>query len=358
MKAEIAIVGGGLAGWALAEALLRQGVDPAQMLLLEARVTGAGASGLPLGLLHPFPGRSLYPRPGYLAAWRQSQSWLSRLSTSDAGRLFQSLPLWRLAFDPATAGRFERSYLRALAELSDYPLLSLSDTGVLTALTGFCLPDAALVDMPRLLARLRSCAPIQTRSHSGPLQLQRRGRDWVLQSDSNSCLASQVVLAVGCGLNVYFPELPLIPDRGEIAIFDLDAELPAAVSAAGQYLAPLGAGRMITGSTHYRAECALPPGQAWQTLRAGLDWLPGIRSARLIQIWTGTRLGSQDREPLVGAVPGQPGLWLLGAFATRGLLQIPTAAEALAQELLRAEVWIPEAMRAERFDAALWALTD
>ena len=59
-----------------------------------------------------------------------------------------------------------------------------------------------------------------------------------------------------------------------------------------------------------------------------------IEQAEVVRVWSGVRATlPPDRSPLCGPVPGQPGLWLMGAFSTRGLLQIPRHASALAATL-------------------------
>jgi glycine/D-amino acid oxidase-like deaminating enzyme len=63
-----------------------------------------------------------------------------------------------------------------------------------------------------------------------------------------------------------------------------------------------------------------------------------------------------QREPLVGAVPGFHQLYVFSAFATKGLLQIPWLAQALAELLLQDRDRIPDYFKAGRFPLESWRL--
>ncbi len=357
------ILGGGLAGWALAHQLSQAGF--CELLLLEAQFYAAGASGVPHALLHPFPGRSLYPREAYLSAWQTSLKWLSELQQSSQNALYHSLPLWRVAYDSATAERFERSFKRAQA-VPHYPLKALTKTAPLpVAQAAYGLEQGRLVCTSALLNHLRQqSSSIKQQAYAGPLSLSRQilaGETlWCLSGSEQSYYAKQIVLATGGGLSQFFADLPLVSSRGEVFSFELDLELPAAVSTAGHFIAPLGSGRFHAGATHYQGH-ALPPTQSWELLKSGLRWLPGLEKAKLLRVWSGLRSGlKHDREPLLGPVPDQPGLWVMAGFSTRGLLLIPTAAQLLTQVLLQrsAEGLIPDWLNSCRLPAEHWTLAE
>lgn len=342
---EIAVLGGGLAGWSLVRALQRKGVPARELILLEARSFGAGTSGVPWALLHPFPGRSLYPRQDYLDAWRFSLHWLQDLQASAPGlELFRQLPLWRLALDAPTAGRFAKSYARA-RELDAYPLKQAAPPRLWPQAQGlYVLEQGRVVNLPLLVQLLRQQTGILAQAYSGQAEIAPADGGWRVSSRQGEFWARQLVLACGSGLRGYFPRLPFELSYGEVASFRLPHDsgprvaVNAAVSAAGHFVAPLGDGLYHGGATHYSAERPSASAEAWCRLRQGLAWLPGMEQARPVRIWNGLRCGLRhDREPLVGPIPNQPGLWAMSAFSTRGLLLIPWAAQALANALLQGQ---------------------
>lgn len=352
---EIAVLGGGLAGWSVVRALLSKGVAPRDVLLLEARAVGTGTSGVPWALLHPFPGRSLYPRPDYLAAWRFSLQWLAEVQDAVAAELFRSLPLWRLALDGATAGRFAKSYARA-CQWADYPLQSGPAPPLWPNAQGlYLLEQGRVVNLPALVQVLKREAGISAQAYAGRVAIAQDGDAWRLRCQQRGFVARQLVLACGSGLRDYFPHLPFDLSYGEVASFRLGhaLELAAAVSAAGHFLVPLGNGLYHGGATHYSAERPYAATEAWSRLQEGLAWLPGMEKARPVRIWNGLRCGLRhDREPLVGPIPEQPGLWAMSAFSTRGLLLIPWASERLAEALLQGQTipdWIGTGSRWTRW---------
>ncbi|MGV3525143.1 MAG: NAD(P)/FAD-dependent oxidoreductase [Candidatus Sericytochromatia bacterium] len=370
------IVGGGLAAWALADALIQQGCAPAELLLVEQRTPGAGSSGVPLAMLQPFTGRSLALKPGYHEAFEASLGWLAALQAQADLPLYRLLPLWRVALDPASAERMARSYQRsceALAEVDtslSHPLRPLADTLPLQqVLAAWQMPQSAQVALPRVLAVLQQrCRGVQHRFYRRIRGLAWTGQHWVLASDQERFDIPQLVLAPGSGLAALLPELPLSLSRGEVALFRTPCELPASVSGAGQYAAPVpfalsamasppGAHLHVGGATFYRsAHAGLLP-QAWSQIRSRLHWFPGVDTAEPVQIWSGVRAEIRgDREPLVGPVPELPGLFVCSAFATKGLLQVPSAVARLASQILenpRAAASLPSE-EPGRLPLALW----
>lgn len=362
LKAEIAVLGAGLAGSLLIQALLEQGCEPRQLVLLDQRLSASGASGVPWALMHPFPGRSLYPREGYLEAWRLSLNWLDKLAADCPGRWLSQLPLWRLAYEPEGARRFERSFVRGLASQADYPLsrLAAAERALLAEpLAAYQLQEARLIKVPLLLAELQrrqAEAGVRSLNYLENLALQAAGSDWLLENSELRLRVRQLVLSPGSALSQLLPDLPLLQSRGELALFELpaDPQLKAAISITGKFVAPLAElerpGLYYTGATHTAFDRPQQPELVWQTLKADLNWLPGIEQARLLRTWSGVRSHLQDREPLVGGL--RENLSVLAGFSTRGLLLIPAAAQALARELLGQKEQIPRWMHVQRLRSA------
>ncbi len=343
----VVILGGGLAGWCLFEHLLQQGYAPEQLALVEKGVSARGASGVLRGMLHPFTGRTLYPKPGAMEAFAYARSWLERLQTAylqnhDAP-FYTSSALWRIAVTQDSQRQFERSFQRAQQELEHYPVSPQPMTTPLQHIhSAYVFPEAAHVNLSALLAYLQQEHLSSCFLHQQDTVLKPDSRGWQVKSRSLSLTAEHVVLAPGHELSRFFPHVPLRTKRGEVILFESPINLPVCVSGGGRYVVPLGVSkstsaplyRYIAGATFYRDDALWPPAQAWQDLCSRLHWFPELEKAVPLQVWSGVRATLHpDRQPLCGPVPGHERLWLMGAFSTRGLLQIPRHARALAQVL-------------------------
>lgn len=359
MSFAVAILGGGFAGWALQDALQAEGLPASEILLLERDLSGSGSSGVLRGMMHPFTGRSLFPRPGYLAAWHFSRRWFAELQAHSADPLYSEMPLWRLAFTPDAARQFARSFERARSTLPDYPLQLTAPPEGLTegVLAAYGLSPALQVDLPRVLAQLAARSGVTSALRLNALQLQHAGDHWRLQSGASSWRADRLVFACGQALTRYFPALPLSAKRGEVVMARARHALPGMLSGGGVYIAPLGPERLIMGATFYHATRPWSPAQSWQRLRQRFHWLPALQNAEPLQIWSGVRAVVQpDREALLGPVPGLANAWVMAGFGTRGLLQIPLAAQELADQLLH-QAPVSAAMAAERLPEDAWRFT-
>jgi glycine/D-amino acid oxidase-like deaminating enzyme len=375
VSGSVAIIGAGLAGLGLARALLKAGLNGEHLQIFEAHSAGAGASGLPAALMHLTPGRSLFPKPGYAPCFAFSQAWLEALQSDSAEPLAEPLLLLRPALDAAVALRFERSYARLAPGLpAQISRLSATQTEAYRPL--FALPEinptyavqpAWRVAMPALIQSLS-----QTLQQAGVvMHLERVSRllprstsasqqGWQVQTPSGVHCFERVVLAVAADLPLWFPELPLQRMRGEVAVFRHPQfeGLNTALSCGG-YVLPLGGQRVLAGPTFYPAEqpCQSPEWSV-QQIRQGLaSVVPAMAEAELEKLWSGVRtLVKHQREPLVGAVPGCHQLYVFSAFATKGLLQIPWLAQALAELLLQERDILPDYFKADRFPLETWRL--
>jgi glycine/D-amino acid oxidase-like deaminating enzyme len=366
---KIIIIGGGLAGWSLFEHLVAAGHAPESLLLIEKGVSGRGASGVTQGMLHPFTGRTLAPKPGAMEAWRYSREWLQAMQRQSRVSFYTQKPLWRIATDEKTEVQFARSFEKAQQSDADYPLRALDQTAPLQKVrAGYVFPEAGHVDISQLLAYFQRHYAGQRLLYRTLESLYFQDQRWHIQlssdldSESGHYSASQVVLAPGHDLLDFFPDVPLRTKRGEVITFQSTQAIHSCVSGGGRYLVPLsetaepktGLFTYVGGATFYRDNAHWPPSQSWKDLCSRFHWFPDIEKATMQRVWSGVRATLHpDRAPLCGPVPEQPGLWLMGAFSTRGLLQIPQHARALAQTLSEAEPLsylhhLPEASLPER----------
>lgn len=350
---EFGILGGGLAGWTLAQELCQRGVSPEDICLFEQHSPCSGSSGVLRALMHPFTGRTLYPKEGYLDFWRYSLNWLSKLQTQSETALSHETRLWRIALSEKVERQFSRSFARAQT-LEGYPLREISpaDLPAQGVRKAYELQRAAHASMPRIVAHLARTTAVQRQLNLGPLRPQKTADHWLIQSQEQNYACQNLILAPGSGLEKLCPQLPLSYKRGEVAIFDMPGQLPAAISGEGRYVASIAPHRHIVGATFYMGSRPWSAPQSWWDLKARLPWLAGIHGAQLKQIWTGVRAICPDKEPLVG--PLSKGLWLHTGYATRGLLMIPQCSAWLAQALTQGPNQLPERVNPRRIDPALY----
>lgn len=366
MKAmSIAIIGAGLAGMGLAHALLEVGFPADRLVIFEAQYPGAGASGLPAALMHPVPGRSLYPKTGYWTCFNYSHRWLHCLQRQSSELICEPRTLLRPALDSDTLRRFQRSFQRLPPELQVH-IQPLNASELQALLPDYRCPGATwrvqpalLVWMPRLVHFLSEYihhAGVTMVTH--PVEsLVFTDKGWTIHWPRGETRVEQVVLAPGKNLGHWFPNLPLDYIRGEVLVLKHPHFMrqEAGISASG-YFMPLGSGRALAGPTFYTDP--LPRSQAWsiaEIQRQLQPLVPAVVQAEVEHLWSGIRtVVRHDREPLVGPVPGQSDLFVFAAFASKGLLQIPWLAAQLARHFMGHTLDLPMNFHSQRLDSAYW----
>ena len=335
---SVAVIGAGIAGASVAAALQRRGVGP--VVYDAAPAPASGASGNPAALLSP------------------------RLDRTDTGvaRLFLAAHLEALAYYRAI-GAFDRigvvqrprdaAEAAALADLvADPPLpdthFRFTDGGVLHVEAGIVRPRAA-IDAMLAGSTLRLGVAIES--------LERVGEVWLLRDGDGRVVgeATAVVIANGVGLARFAQTrwAPLEFTRGQLEWGPLRGSLPVHGLESGTYAAPFEAG-IVFGATFDRtAEPALAPTNADSRARnlAALAALSPDLAERLdptlLTARAAIRAAMPDRAPMAGAAPDadiaaqrqsaapvHPGLYLLGAFGSRGFTLAPLLGERIAAEMM------------------------
>jgi len=326
---RIVIVGGGIAGQAVARALAALGVRP---LLLEADQPGAGASGFPAALVTP-----------RLDAGDVAVAALYAQALERAGDLYRAVPgavlaegVLQLAGQARDAARFDKVAVQpwwggAMTPLT--PEAAAARLGAPAEVAGLWMgPALALAPAPVRDAWLTDIEV-------------RRGRvvgvtaaedGWRLALEGGDEVgADAMVVTAGWGA-AGLPRLGLAPVAGQA---DWSAgEAPPVAAAWGGYAVPTGAG-LLWGATHDRGETAPVPSEAASarnlaTLEARLPGLAAAVRDRPVQRRAAVRATTPDRLPLCGEIPGAPGLWVLGGLGSRGYCAAPLLGEHIACRLM------------------------
>jgi len=373
------VVGGGIAGAAVAASLARRGWQV--QVLDQALEPAAGASGLPAGVFAP------HVSP--------DDSVLSRLSRSGVRATLQQAA-WRLRegvdWSPCDVLEHRTDGTPGLgAGWSDGPGRDWSEPAPLQALADAQLPPATAacwhhqagwIRPARLAAALLAEPGIRWQGGCRVARLQPHGPDlWQALDAQGRVLAEAptVVLAAGAGsLELLEHRWPLQPVRGQVS-WDVHAGqaaplVPTPVNGHGNLVpcfplgdSPDGPHAWVMGSTFERGVDALPPSPADQQvahaanqakLQALLPQLaPQLQLAFTsgqVRSWAAVRCTAPDRLPIVGPVDAQalPGLWACTAMGARGLTLALLCGELLAARLqgepLPLDAKLAKALGAER----------
>ncbi len=334
---RVAIIGGGVAGAACAEAVRRRGGSP---VLIEAGdALGAGASGNPGGLVMPRLDRDVGPRQSlFIAAFLH------------AVRAYA-------AIDAFTArGVIER----ARGDLADDP--PLPDDWLTLNASGDALHHRAGMVSPARALRAWS-ADVAVRTRTSIRALEHGGDAWRLHGADGAILeADAIILAGGARLDG-FDASAWAPLRRTLGQIEWGAgAAPAHAVVDGSYAGPLDGG-LLFGATFDRGfDSEAPTAAARRDNLAALEKLaPALRAGiaeESLRSRAAVRAATPDHLPLLGLLPDAPawrarfagiahgrppdlsepapaheGLYALGALGARGLTFAPLLAEALASEM-------------------------
>ncbi|WP_433692811.1 FAD-dependent 5-carboxymethylaminomethyl-2-thiouridine(34) oxidoreductase MnmC [Herbaspirillum seropedicae] len=360
------VIGAGLAGTAAAERLSARGwrID-----LIDAGPEPATrASGNHAGLFMPALARDDSPlarltRAAFLFAAQRWQALGGVGMEEGAAILGECCGILQFGRDAKQAQSFEQG-----AREWDYPAryarwMSAQETadalGMPTMGGGYFFPEAGWLNPPSVCRRMLAVARQSNlvHSHFGRTvhRLQREGGQWQALDQAGESIAQApvVILAAGAQASALpiAAALPLNAVRGQVTHLPAEGfpRLPFALCGDG-YLTRAHGGLVCMGATYDRFhDPALRVDSHAENLGRLQHMLPQIAththlppaSAPSLQGRVGQRCIAPDRLPLVGALPGQAGLYGLLGYASRGLIWAPLMAELLAAMLEREPLPLP-----------------
>lgn len=340
---KVAIIGGGLVGASVAHRLLALG---ASVVLIDredaGQATAAGAGILPpldhfvrveamLPLIRR--ARAFYPE---LVAGLQGEGVLDvgydvvgALQVASSEEELAALPELELECERRRAEGFEHigavTRLEPTQARSLFPLLGPAVLGAVHC------AGAARIDGRRLLAALRArvlAAGAELRRGSAAI-LARSGRAVGVSIDAEELEADAVVIAGGAwssqALAPLGVELPLRPQRGQLVHLELPGQAtgkwPIVLGFEHQYLLGFPESRMVVGATREDVgyDYRVTAGGVRSVLDEGLRLAPGLRAASVLETRVGFRPVSDDRRPLLGALPDHPNVFVATGHAGYGL---------------------------------------
>ena len=348
-RADALVLGAGVAGAAVAYHLARRGLG--KVVAFEARTPAAGATGRSAGIVS----EQLWDRWD-VEVVRETKEEYAALASRLAPGAYRTNGFVRWTADERVAAALRQR----VAELRSWGVdVRTLEPGELSRL----LPAARTDDLLGVAYAPRDAvvAP-STLAEAYVREGRRLGVDWRLgasigdltgRSGSWSCSdrgttynSTIAVVATGAWskrvLAAAGYPLPLAPYRTQAAVLlppervpeslpsfhDLDAEVYGRPEENGRLLAGDG-----TESVEADPETFVPTGDASfvaHLAESFADRLPGWTDVGLVRAWAGVCVSTPDRRPLIGPVPGAPGLYTITGFNGFGVMRAAGAAARLA----------------------------
>lgn len=172
-------------------------------------------------------------------------------------------------------------------------------------------------------------------------------------ADGTHLEADVVIVAAGIATPhlVELPDLVIQPKKGHLAITSRCpgfvhhqlVELGYLKSAHGGErtsvafnVQPRATGQILIGSSRQldTDDPVVEPEILARMLRRAIEFLPGLAQLPIVRTWAGFRPATPDNLPVVGPVPGHPGLWIASGHEGVGITTSLSTAQILAERLL------------------------
>ncbi|MBY8874066.1 glycine oxidase ThiO [Micromonospora sp. PLK6-60] len=332
--ADVGVVGAGPVGLAIAWRCAARGLR----VVVHDPAPGSGASHVAAGMLSPvaeayFGERELTGLLAESAArWPGFAAELTEASGADLGyRTDGTLVVGLTADDLAEARRlwaYQQGLGLPITALRPSQLRDREPALAPRLRGGAVAPGDHQVDPRRLVAALRTAA--------------RRAGATLLPGAVTALgevAAPVVVVAAGCG-TAALTGLPVRPVKGQV----LRLRAPGGGApgfrhvirgyADGEsvYLVPRAGGEVVVGATvEERTDTEVTAGAVLRLLRAAVDLVPELAEYDLAEASAGLRPGTPDNAPIIGALPGRPGVLAATGHHRHGIVLTPVTADLVAE---------------------------
>src|SRR2546423_123466 len=345
---DLAVVGGGVIGLAVAWSAARRGL---RTLVLEREHAGAGASGVAAGMLAPVSEATFGERDLLALNLESGRRWpafareLARAAGPDPGYRAWGTLLAAADADAAEALERELGYRESLGLAVERLLPSrardLEPALAPTLRAAAAAPDDHAVDPRSLLDALAAglrAAGGELREGAEVVELVVDGdrATGVRLADGARIAAGAVVVAAGA----WASGLPGLPDAARIPIRPVKGQLLRLRDPAGAglldrvlrtedvYVVPRGDGRYVLGATveEQGFDETVTAGALHDLLRDAIEVVPGIAELELQEASAGLRPGTPDNAPVIGRGALDGLHWATGPYRP-GMLLAPTPAD-------------------------------
>jgi glycine oxidase len=338
LNPDFIIIGGGIIGLATAFRLANEG---ARVTVVERNRISTESSWAGGGILSPLMpwqysaavtdlcdrGAALYPE------WIASIQAASGLDAEywDCGMLV--LP----PFDTGTALDWCRQHQwRTQTVVASHYLPDQPDNEALW------LPDVAQVRNPRLIKALRGAAlahgvELLENTSVTALAANQQHIEHVDTAHGKLQAGNYIVCAGAWSqglLSDYPPSKTIKPIRGQMLLFKADPGLlNRVIYRQGTYLIPRRDGHILVGSTieDVGFDKSTLPETGKMLMNIAFEILPALRSAALVQHWSGLRPGSPDNVPTIARHPDIDNLYINAGHFRYGVTMAPISAKLICE---------------------------
>ncbi|MEL6478833.1 MAG: FAD-dependent oxidoreductase [Pseudomonadota bacterium] len=360
-KPDLLVVGGGVFGLSVALEGLRAGLTT---VIADQTQPGMGASATPVGALTPHMPEGWGPLKAFqfesLCALPDAAARLA--SEAGAAPFYSQTGRLTPLTTPAARARAERQIAAAEEIWQGRARVEVLDRAPKEAeaviAPGACLHGLMHDTLSARLHPRRYLAALRQRVAAGAEVL----TGWTAQSlgedgrevicDRGRLAASHIVLAAGWQTGALAPVGFEGGVKGQAAMLsaDLPVDLPV-LQAPGLFIVRHGPGEVAVGSTSERVWTHLDvDAQLDNVIEKAHAFCPPLAGAQVIARWAGVRPKGPRPEPVIGPLPGRPGIWIASGGYKIGLGIAHHAARALigaitenAKEPALPEIFLPRA---------------
>lgn len=367
---EAIVVGGGIVGAACAEALAHVGGD---VRLLERGYIAGGATAAGMGHV-----LVLDDSDAQLALTRVSRAlWAERWSQLPTAIERDTCgTIWVAADDDELAAAAKRADAYAAhgieTELLDAQALYAYEPHLRHGLAGgLRIPGDRVLYPPAAARHLLDRAVAAGADVLEQTPVRRAGDGHVDLADGSRFEADLVVIAAGLESPalVDVPGLVIRAKKGHLSITDrcpglvrhqlielgyLNSAHGNAATSVAFNLQPRATGQILIGSSRQLDDTdpRVDHGIVSRMLARATVYLPALGSVPIVRTWTGFRPATPDHLPIIGPLPGAPGLWLATGHEGFGIATALGTARLLVDQWLgRQPIIDPRPFHAERLTA-------
>lgn len=354
------ILGAGIAGLSLADALLQRGCS---VVVADKNKVGSGASGTPLAMANPATGLRAKKVWRAEACYQAIQDLLDRTENHVGATIYKKNGVLRPALSSKMARKMKERYDQtqwpeAWVHWLDEDQIKQKHPGIRCWDGGLWIPMGLTVDMRAYLQALaqylKSHDVVIYEDIDNQPQLSSETNGWRLDVDDRRIEFEHLIYATGYG-TIKDPRWQLLPLEGvKGQLLEAEPEEPLtfdhSISSRG-YIAHLTSERFGVGSTYEHDFDHLNTDEEgrkylYKVLERVLPEL--AQKPRKEKLWAGVRVSTPDKKPVLGAHPDIPRLYVFTGLGSKGLLYGRYLAGLLADHILRA-VSLPEIVRINRF---------